>query len=128
MKALKDEADRAVAQLGQLAVGQLGDVATVDQHRPRCRPVEAAEQVHERGLARPGGPYDRDELPRGDAHAYAAQGGDLNPSLRVRRGDAPRLERRAHPALPPADVQGPLLGGDRKIPYCPMTVTDRRPP
>ena len=48
---------------------QLGDLGAVQHVRAAGRPVEAADQVHERRLAGAGRPHDRDELARFDLRA-----------------------------------------------------------
>jgi hypothetical protein len=48
---LEDEADRLVAQFGHLGRAQGGHVAAADQQPAAGRPVQGAEQVHQRRLA-----------------------------------------------------------------------------
>ncbi len=52
LEGLEDEADRGVADLGELVLRQRLHIAAADPKHARRRPVEAAEQVHERRLAR----------------------------------------------------------------------------
>src|SRR6185312_7753232 len=58
---LEDEAEFVAAQLGQLAVVEVGDVDAVERHRPRGRGVEPGEDVHQGRLAGARGPHDRGE-------------------------------------------------------------------
>src|SRR6187200_785505 len=58
---LEDEAELVAAQLGQLAVVEMGDVDAVELDRARGRLVEAGEDVHQGRLARAGGAHDRGE-------------------------------------------------------------------
>ena len=79
LERLEDEADGAVAQLGQLGVGEGRDVAAADPQQPVGRPVQAAEQVHQRRLAGAGRADDRDVLAGVDAQAHPAQRLDRDP-------------------------------------------------
>ena len=74
VEALKHEADRFVANPGELVGRQRRHVTAVQDVTAARRPVEAAEDVHEGRLARAGRSDDRDELGRGDRHGDAAQG------------------------------------------------------
>src|SRR3954468_18709699 len=64
------------AQLGELAVVELRDLDVVEDHRAGGRPVEAGEDVHQRGLARAGRAHDRREAALREAHGHAVQGTD----------------------------------------------------
>jgi len=63
---LKHEADVLAAQLREMRVVEARDVAPGNFHGAAGGLVEAGEDVHERRLARPGGPHDGDELALGD--------------------------------------------------------------
>jgi hypothetical protein len=52
MERLEDEADLAVADLGELVLGEPRHLLIAQEVLARGRRVEAAEQVHQRRLAR----------------------------------------------------------------------------
>src|SRR5690554_1847276 len=56
--ALKDEAEGAAAQAGQLVAVEPGDVLPLEQIAAGGGLVEAAEQVHQGGFAGAGGTHD----------------------------------------------------------------------
>jgi len=64
---LKDEADLAIADFGELVAGQPANVDAVEEKRARRRQVECADHVHERGFTRPRCAHDRNELTARDA-------------------------------------------------------------
>src|SRR5882724_623419 len=70
---LEDEADLRVAHGGQLVARQARHVLGVEPVAPRRRAVEAAEQVHEGGLAGARRAHDSDELAGLDRHRHTAQ-------------------------------------------------------
>jgi 2-polyprenyl-6-methoxyphenol hydroxylase-like FAD-dependent oxidoreductase len=82
---LEDEAEPREAQRRELRRGERGGVAPFEQHAPRARPVEQAEQVEQRGLARARRAGDRDELPAPMVSEMSAT--SVTPSGR-RPGDA----------------------------------------
>ena len=59
---LKDEAEVGAADLGELVVVHPGDVDVAQEVVAAGRPVEAAEDVEERGLAGAGRPHEGDEV------------------------------------------------------------------
>ncbi len=63
VEALEDEAERPVADLGELVAVEPRDLLAGEPVGAERRPVEAAEDVHQRRLARAGRAHDRDELP-----------------------------------------------------------------
>ncbi len=67
MIALENEAEMLAPQFRQLIDGQHAGIAAGDTVMPRRRPVEAAEDVHQRRLARAGRADDRDHLAGIDA-------------------------------------------------------------
>ena len=75
--ALENEADLLVADVGQLPVGPVGDVGAVEDVVPVGGNIQTAQNVHQGGLARAGGPDDGHELPTVDGQSHAVQGPDL---------------------------------------------------
>ena len=71
---LKDEADPRRPNVAELVVVHPGDVVVAQEEVARGRPVEAAEQVEQRALARAGGTHDRDVVAGGDFERDAANG------------------------------------------------------
>jgi hypothetical protein len=71
---LPDEADPAAPEGGQRGLGELGEVVPVDQDAAGRRPLEAAEDRQQRGLARAGRPQQR--------HRLAAVDGQVDPLQR----------------------------------------------
>ena len=61
---LEDEAERAQAQLGELVVGQADEVGALEPNVAAARPVERAEELQQRRLARAARAFERDELAR----------------------------------------------------------------
>jgi hypothetical protein len=74
VEGLEDEADFLVADAGELVVVELGDVVAVEPVLALGGRVEAADQVHQGGLAGAGGAHDGDVLVVLDAERDAAQG------------------------------------------------------
>ncbi len=62
VEGLEDEADLLVADAGELVVVELGDVVAVEPVFTLGRGVEAADEVHQGGLAGAGGAHDGDVL------------------------------------------------------------------
>ena len=59
MVELKNETDLVVADIGQIVLGQLTEVAIRQPHRAVRRLVECAEQIQQRALAGAGRPHNR---------------------------------------------------------------------
>ena len=78
---LEDEAQVAAADLRQLVVVQLRDVLPAQDVLPARGPVEAAQQVEQRALARAGVPHDGDEISLGKIDRHAAQRAHHDPAL-----------------------------------------------
>src|SRR5207253_2967671 len=89
---LKDEADRAIADLRHLLVGQPADVLAVEDVRAAVERVEQSGHVQERGLPRAGGTGDGDELARGHAEREVFEGVRLNRFGTVDLADVLHLE------------------------------------
>ena len=77
VEGLEDEADLLVADARQLVVVHLADLLAVQEVGALRRRVEAADQVHQRRLARARRPHDGDVLAALDGDGDAAQGVDL---------------------------------------------------
>ena len=74
---LEDEADLPVADVGQLLVGQGGDVGAVQVVLPIGGDVQAAQHIHQGGLARARLAHDGHELPPVDVERDSVQSPDL---------------------------------------------------
>ena len=93
VEVLEDEADRLVAEVRQLVVGEAGDVLPLQQVAAGGGAVEAAEQVHQRRLARARGPHDGDELALRDLERDAAERRQLDVAHPVDLGDVLQLDQ-----------------------------------
>ena len=62
VKLLEDDADLVTAQERQLVVGDFRDVDAVQKHRAARRVIHAADDIHERRLARAGRPHDGEPI------------------------------------------------------------------
>ena len=71
---LEDEADLLVPDPGERVVAQLRHPVAVEPVLAARRAVEAADQVHQRGLAGARRSHDRDELVLPDRDVHAAEG------------------------------------------------------
>jgi hypothetical protein len=77
VEGLENEADAAVAYLGKLVVGKIGYAARPEHVLAGTRPVQAAEHVHEGGLAGSGWTHHRGEFAFRDVDADARERPDL---------------------------------------------------
>ena len=93
VEGLEDEPDLLVPDAGQVVVVHRRDFLAVEQVAALRRRVEAADQVHQRGLARPRRPHDRDVLAPLDVDREAAQRVDL---LVAHHVGLPEIVRRNH--------------------------------
>jgi hypothetical protein len=82
---LKDEAEPAVAEFGQGSGRQLAEILASRPDIARVRPVQAAEQVQQRALARAARAAQCDE--------FAAPGGEVDPTQHV-EGAAAQASKR----------------------------------
>ena len=73
IEGLKDEADLAIADLGEFVVVHLADAVPVQFIRAGGRRIEAAEHIHQRRFSRARRPHDRDVFATLDAEGNAAQ-------------------------------------------------------
>src|SRR5262245_20301324 len=80
---LKDEADLVATDPRQLIVRQAAERFVVDADRSGGRPVEAADQVEERGLAGAGRPDDRDHFTAGNGEGDVLESGDVSLALEL---------------------------------------------
>ena len=78
VEGLEHEADLPVADLGALVAVEPRDVDAVEEVAARRRPVEAADDVHERALAGARRAHDRDELARRDRERDAVERAHLD--------------------------------------------------
>src|SRR5689334_4061368 len=78
IESLKNKTDFAVTNLRQLVVVQRGHLDSVQTVRTPGRLIEASDQIHECGLARPGWSHDRDEFAPIDRYGDAAQRAHLH--------------------------------------------------
>ena len=76
VEGLEHEADLPVAERGQFGVTQRGNGSTVEQVVAPVRAVEAADDVHEGRLARPGRPHDGHVLAAANRHIHPLEGAD----------------------------------------------------
>ena len=89
---LEDETDRAVADPGELVVGEARHGGPGEPVRAGRRAVQAAEHVHERATSRIPRADDRQELAGGDVEVHALEGLDLQASRAVGLADAAHLD------------------------------------
>jgi hypothetical protein len=71
--ALKHEPERLTAQPSQFVGREHGDVLAGEPILPGCGPIQAAQDVHERGLARARGAHEGHKLAGGNGQRNAAQ-------------------------------------------------------
>src|SRR5262249_14193913 len=123
VEALEDEADEVAAQQRALRAREARDVDALKEVLSGRRPVEAAEDVEARRLARAARAQERDELAAPDAEADPVERGEGRGALAVdarhaaeldcrRRGRAFGLHRcgaRVHPNGPPPVTRGRSL-------------------
>src|SRR5580698_2273235 len=64
VEALKDEANKVLAQIGQLSFGFARDVLAIEPVLSRGGGIEHPDDVEKRGFAAAGGSHDRHELAR----------------------------------------------------------------
>src|SRR6185312_8696018 len=127
VEALEDEAELAVADVGEVVVVEGAHVDRVEQVAAPGRRVEAAEDVHERALAAARAAHHRDEVAALDAQRDAPQRvhgevphrvrlrhvGDVDDDAARERARRPRVgvERAHPPGPPPPPPPGPATTG-----------------
>jgi hypothetical protein len=89
---LEDEADVPAAQGGEAALADAGDALAGHVDRARVRPVEAAEDMQERRLARPRAAEHGDDLTPGDVEVGPVEDAPRSTAL----PEAPDQPARAH--------------------------------
>ena len=87
MWVLEDQADVPGAEGGQRSFPHRVEPMAEHLHLAVGRPVEPADEIQQRALARPGGPGDRHGLTRLDDHRHLAQRPDLPGTARVDPAD-----------------------------------------
>ncbi len=85
---LEDDADAAAPENRPAGLAVLVDPLTAQPQLPAVGPLEAADQVQQRGLAGSRRPGDRDELARVDGQVHPAHGVDRRAFAVVRLGQA----------------------------------------
>ena len=78
VEALKDETKPFTSQLRELGLAELRHVDTLEGVATAGRPIEAAEDRHQGGLARSGRPHDGDKLAALDDEVHPAKGVHVN--------------------------------------------------
>src|SRR5437899_1502857 len=101
VEARKDEADLAIANGREVVIVELGDIGAVEHVATGGGDVEAADDVHERRLARSARAHDGDELTAFDQQVDAPQRLNLDPAHAVGLGD------RLQPDHPPPPIRTP---------------------
>ena len=91
---LEDEADGPAAQARQAVVVELVHVRAAQPIAALRRPVEAADDVHERRLAGARRPDDGHELPAPDVEVDAVEGTDVEPARVVDAVDVGQRDER----------------------------------
>jgi len=104
---LEDEAELVATQPGQLGVVEAGDLLAVEDDRPRGRPVEAGEDVHQGRLARARGPHDRGEAAALEAGSHLDQSVDRRRPFAEATGDAVGLDHLVHGCTVPSRPGAP---------------------
>src|SRR5207245_6782304 len=87
VEALENETDLSVAYRGELVVVEPRDFSAVEKVTTARRHVEAADDIHERRLARAARPHNGDELAFFDDEVDASQRRDLDLAHTVGLGD-----------------------------------------
>ncbi len=87
VEALKDEADLTIAQMGPLVGVVLRNLLVLEPIPAGRGMIEAAQQVHQRGLARAGGPHQGHHFPFPDFERHAPQDGHVDLTQMVGLGD-----------------------------------------
>ncbi len=123
VEALEDEADLAVAQVGEIVLVHLADVHAVDLIAAARWYVQAAEDVHQRALAAAGAAHDRHQVAGVDAqrdlaqraHADLSEVEDLGDGVHLddRMGRATAIASRRAPRSDPARATNGCSRGTR---------------
>src|ERR1700733_6354654 len=117
IEGLKHEADAPPPDAGQCGLIQLRNVDALQQVLPAARPVEAAENVHQRRFAGSRGAHDGNELAAVDRQRDAPQCVHLGIAQLIDLGRAANAKNRfagrrvAHGRRPPPRTLGFVPGG-----------------
>ena len=101
---LLDIPEQARAVVGEPAPPQTADVVAEDRHRPRGGTIEPREKTQKRGLARPAGTEDDDNLPLLDRERQALESRGVPLGGGIDAKDVSSLDR-AHLATLLVDAQ-----------------------
>src|SRR5262249_36338218 len=88
---LEHEAERPQPQPGQLVVGQVGEVAPLEEHLAVGRAVERAEELQQRRLARPPRSFEGDDAAGGDRQVDGVERPQRGRAALEEPGDATQL-------------------------------------
>ena len=91
---LPDEPDPVAPILGELALVQTAEVAPLDLDDPGGRPIQAADHVEDRRLARAARSDDREELALADVEVDAAERDDAGVGYPIDLEDVPEPDER----------------------------------
>ena len=114
VEGLEHEADRAVAQAGELVVAEPLDAPPVEEVLAPGRAVEAAEDREQRRLARARGAHDRELLALADLEAHPGERHHLRGPARVDAGHVAQGDERRGAQDPGAPLKsGRAASGSR---------------
>src|SRR5262249_43825590 len=104
VEGLEHESDFARTHTRQVAVVEIGELAAVERDRAAGWPIERAEQLQQRALARPARTLDREQLAARDREVDGVEGAHDPATGAVRALDRAQLvergrirDRRPHP-------------------------------
>src|SRR5262245_37018297 len=95
--------------LGEQAAGKLVDAVAIEEHAPRRRLVETADQVEESRLPGTGRAHQGHEVPGCDVEIDSAENLDRFPAAPVHFRDTTDLHQVAHQPLSPSLTRSPSL-------------------
>ncbi len=98
---LENEADAAVAEVGQFPFGKRGDVLSGKMDFARVRRVQSADQMQQRAFARAGRAAQREEFAARHVEIDAAQDFERAPAHRVGLGQRAGGKQRFGHGRPP---------------------------
>ena len=96
MKLLEDEADFAVADVGEFVFGELRDVLTIKEIFAAGGLIEAADHVHGGRFAGAGWPHDGAVFALVDGHVHVPEGADFGVAGAVEFADLVELNEGRH--------------------------------
>src|SRR5690606_29359583 len=135
VEALEHEADLAVAHVRQLDLAELRGVAPVEQVAAAAGRVQAADDVHQRGLARARGSHQGDVLVAADVEVDAGECQHLLVAHAVAPGDVAQRDHHSasapapssSPPSPPSPSPAPSLRCSTRSPSCSWRSTRAGP-